>query len=631
MTILTLSLWSLPLLGGLFLAARLFRGPKSTVGLTEKDRSYDPTAGRRYAHWWGFEDTKFEFCGPRTIRVTGSRYPLAGPELPRFIPFVEDVLGMDLGPENLREAAKPPVLPPSVVNAAFLGRLRKVWPSHQWMEDDEARLVHSHGQLSVEEIYRILKGRPPERVVDLVVFPESEGDVSWLVKWADECDVVLIPYGGGTNVSGALLCPVDEGRMIVSVDMARMNRIVAIDRENNWAVVEAGITGMDLERQLEQETLTCGHIPDSIELSTLGGWIATNASGMKKNRYGNIEDIVLEATLVTPHGELKSCPINPRSATGIHPRHLMFGSEGCLGIITQAVIQVRPLPEVRRYGSVVFRNFKDGIGFLKAVQESGVRPASIRLVNNLEFRLGRSLTPTPSRWKGFVSRWMSRYVVAFKKFDPKTMVACTLVMEGTVAEVLQQQQDLARLRVIAGGLSGGEEGGKRGYRATFAIAYIRDFLNQLGILGETFETSAPWSRIVAITEAVERELLRSCRVFSVSGNPYLSYRISQSYQTGVCLYFTMGFSARGLEDPESVYQKIEHRMREVILEEGGSLSHHHGVGKVRRGFLPRVHSNSAMQAVRAMKKTLDPRNIFAAANHVFGPCSADKIPVDTNR
>jgi len=628
MSILSLSLWSILLLAGLWPGVAILRWRKPSARLGDKDRSYAPVPGRRHPHLWGFEDTKFEFCGPRSVRVTGNRYPLAGMPLPRFIPFVEEVLGVALSEGNRSAVVPPPILPPPVANEVFLGRLREVMAPCQWMDDDRARLVHSHGQLSVEEIYRIQRGRPPERVVDLVVFPESEGDVIRLVDWADTHGVVLIPYGGGTNVSGALLCPVGEERMIVSVDMARMNRILEIDRENNWAVVEAGITGMDLERELEENNLTCGHVPDSIEFSTLGGWIATNASGMKKNRYGNIENIVLEATLVTPHGEVKSCPINPRSATGIHPRHLMFGSEGCLGIITRAVIQIRPSLEVRRYGSVVFRDFAGGFAFLKAVQASEVRAASIRLVNNLEFRLGRSLTPNRGRWKAFASRCLNHYVVNSKGFDPSEMEAFTLVMEGTVNEVRQQQQTLSHLRARAGGISGGAEGGKRGYRATFAIAYIRDFLNQLGVLGETFETSAPWSRIEAITEAVERELTSSCQLFNVSGNPYLSYRISQSYQTGVCIYFTMGFSADGLGEPEAVYQKIEHRLREVILEEGGSLSHHHGVGKVRRGFLPRVHSASGMEAVRAVKRTLDPRNVFAAANHVFGPSPTDKIEVD---
>jgi alkyldihydroxyacetonephosphate synthase len=240
------------------------------------------------------------------------------------------------------------------------------------------------------------------------------------------------------------------------------------------------------------------------------------------------------------------------------------------------------------------------------------------LTNNTEFRLGQALSPAAGGWHGFVSRLKKRYVIDVKNFDPTKMVACTVVMEGTAEEVRQQEETLSRILKETGGLSGGAEGGKRGYRATFAIAYIRDFLNQLGILGETFETSAPWSRIEGITKAVKAELLRLCEQHSVTGKPYLSYRISQSYQSGVCIYFTMGFFGRDLTDPEETYQKIEHRLREVILEQGGSLSHHHGVGKVRKDFVPRVHSPSAISALHAVKEALDPKNVFAAGNNVFG-------------
>ncbi|MEX2381757.1 MAG: FAD-binding oxidoreductase [Opitutales bacterium] len=595
------------------------------------DRSYDPSPGERYLHLWGYRDTQFEFCGPQTVRVTGARYPLAGSPLPHFVPFVEEVLGLQLKPEDLLESAPEPVLPSAKVNKAFLSDLNERFSSAQLATGDEERLVHSHGQLSVEEIYRILGGAAPERVVDFVVFPTKEAEVLDLVCLAGRHDVVLVPYGGGTNVSGALLCPREEERMIVSVDMQRMNRIVEIDAENNWAVVEAGITGKDLEAQLEKAGLTCGHIPDSIEFSTLGGWIATNASGMKKNRYGNIEDIVLEAVLVTPRGEVESVPVNPRSSTGIRPRNFLFGSEGSLGIITRAVIQVHSLPEVRKYASFVFPNFEAGTGFLKDVQEYGARPASIRLTNNTEFRLGQAISPSHARWKAFTAGLKKRYVLGFKGFNPKKMVACTAVMEGTVSEVEQQERTLSRLLRAHGGLSGGEEGGKRGYRVTFAIAYIRDFLNKLGIIGETFETSAPWSRIGAITGAVERELRALCKASGVAGMPYLSYRISQSYQTGVCIYFTMGFSGRELDHPEETYKKIEHRLREVILEQGGSLSHHHGVGKVRRDFVSRVHSEASVEALQALKEALDPKNVFASRNNVFGLKPAPTRPAAVNR
>ncbi len=594
----------------------IFRRPQKTG--RGDDRSYDPAPGEQMAHLWGYRDTRFEFCGPATVRVTGTRYPLAGPPLPKFIPFVESILGVPLTPDMLREPAPPEEIPAPRRHRGFLAAVAALLQPDQVADADGDRLVHSHGQLSVDEIVRILGGKAPDRVVDLVVYPRDEREVAELVRAADEHDVVLIPYGGGTNVSGALLCPPDEPRMIVSVDMRRMNRILEIQEPNHLITVEAGITGKELEAKLEEHGLTCGHVPDSMEFSTLGGWIATNASGMKKNRYGNIEEIVLEAVLVTPRGEIRSLPVNPRNSAGIQPRAFLFGSEGCLGIITRAVLQVHPLPEERRFASYVFKDFATGIRFLKSVQQSGARPASLRLANKTEFRLGRSLVPAGGRWHALTSRLKQHYVVDLKKFDPLAMVVCTAVMEGAAAEVNQQDRTLARLCRLAGGIAGGAEAGKRGYRVTFAIAYIRDFLNKLGVLGETFETSAPWDRIEPITGKVEQELVRLCELHGVPGKPYLSYRISQIYQAGVCIYFTMGFFGRGMKDAEKSYHEIEQRLREVILEQGGSISHHHGVGKVRRGFLTRVHSAGALQAIRAVKDSLDPGNIFAAGNHAFG-------------
>lgn len=608
------------LLLGLFVLALAYvwRATRRPGGDPRNDRSYDPQPGKRVAHLWGYDDTRFEFCGTDAVRVTGSRYPLAGPPLPKFLPFVADVLGVPLTPELLVEPSPPRELPAPIENAAFSAALAGVFAPAQLGASAGERLEHSHGQLSVDEIYRIVQGGMPPRVVDLVVYPNEEEQVVELVKLAAVHNVVLIPYGGGTNVSGALLCPANEQRMVVSVDMRSLNRIVAIDRDNRLATVQSGITGKDLEALLEAEGFTCGHVPDSMEFSTLGGWIATNASGMKKNRYGNIEDIVREAVLVTPRGEMRAHGVNPRSSVGVAPRNLLFGSEGSLGIITRAVLQIHPLPEVRQFASFIFKDFAAGTGFMKLVQESGARPASLRLANNTEFRLGRALSPASHGWHHLVGRLKQHYVVNLRKFDPLKMVICTTVMEGSAAEVRLQQDCLARLAKQAGGMAAGPEAGKRGYRVTFAIAYIRDFLNKLGVLGETFETSAPWDRVAAITSSVERELLDLCRSHGVVGRPYLSYRISQVYQAGVCIYFTMGFFGRGMADAEKVYHQIEHRLREVILEQGGSLSHHHGVGKVRQDFMGRVQTPLASEAVRAVKQALDPQNVFAAGNNVFG-------------
>jgi alkyldihydroxyacetonephosphate synthase len=597
--------------------------PPATPGRGAAGRPYDPAPGRRYAHLWGYDDSRFEFLDPRTVQLTGDRYPLAGAPLPHFMPFVEALLGVPVGPEHMQEALPPAPLPAPARHEAFVAELRAAHPDVRLEDDDESRLIHSHGQLSVEEIYRFLGGGVPDRLVDLVVHPSGEAEIQTLVDLADRHGVVLIPYGGGTNVSGALTCPPQERRTIVSVDMRGMNRVLAIDRDNGWVEVEAGITGKDLEVRLEAEGLTSGQVPDSVELSTVGGWIATNASGMKKNRYGNIEDAVLDAVLVTPRGEVRLTPVVPRSSTGIQAQRLAFGSEGGLGIVTRAVLQVWPLPEAQRYASFVFPDFEAGVRYLRAVQAAGVRPASIRLTNNTEFRLGQALGRAKRGTSALMAKLTKHYVTRVKGFDPERMVACTVVMEGSAAEVRQQARSLFGLLAEHGGLSGGPENGRRGYAVTFAIAYIRDFLNKLGILGETFETSAPWSRIHDITRAVEAELRRLCTERGVQGTPYLSYRISQSYRAGVCIYFTMGFCGRGLADAERTFHEIEHRMREVVLEQGGSLSHHHGVGKIRQDFVAQVHSEASIRAVRALKRSLDPNDVFGAGNHAFDPAASE--------
>ena len=202
-------------------------------------------------------------------------------------------------------------------------------------------------------------------------------------------------------------------------------------------------------------------------------------------------------------------------------------------------------------------------------------------------------------------------------FDPEKMVASTIVMEGSRAEVRLQEKTIFGLVKKFGGISGGSTNGKRGYMLTFGIAYIRDFFNQFHILGETFETSVPWDRILIVCKSVEQELTKLCEQFQVFGNPYLSYRVTQTYHTGVCIYFTMGFAGKGLDKPDEVFHAIEERLRQVILDNGGSLSHHHGIGKIRQHFLPQVQSEKSMDVLRQSKVAMDPKNVFGVRNGVF--------------
>lgn len=581
------------------------------------DAFYDPRDGERYVHKWGYADTRFEFDGPRCVRVTGDRYQISGFRMPYLIPFVEDIIKLPISEDDLIEERVSYDVPDAVRNSAFESGVRTALKEDQVSDDAKARLAHSHGQLSVDEIYRILTGGSFNRIVDVVVFPEGEEDVRTIVKLAAENDVCLIPFGGGTNVSGALAVPEGETRTICSVDMRRMNKILWVDRENNLACIEAGIQGKELEHLLEGQGLTTGHDPDSIEFSTLGGWISTNASGMKKNRYGNIEDIVLEASLVTPAGELETRSVTPRNSTGVQPRSLLFGSEGNFGIITKAVMKIHPAPEARDYGSLVFPTFEKGVAYLRALRETGTVPASIRLVNNTEFRMGQALKPEHTFWGGVMSSIQKFVLRSIKGFKLNEMCAATFLVEGTKEEVAHQRKTVFRIAKRFGAMSGGASNGRRGYALTFGIAYIRDFVSQLGIMGETFETSVPWSRIHDVIGAVTRELDTQMERLGIQGRPYFTYRVTQTYHTGVCIYFTLAFSGKGLDDPAATYHEAETHLRQAILDNGGSLSHHHGVGKLRARFLDQVQSETSSQVLRETKKAMDPSNVFGARNGVL--------------
>jgi alkyldihydroxyacetonephosphate synthase len=571
----------------------------------------------RHPHRWGYADSQLELEDARTVRMNGNRYALSGQSLPHLIPFVEQMLGVPFDPASRIPVVAPVVAPPRL-NGALMSALERVLPAGRLSTDPRVRLIHSHGQLSVREIDRALYAGGLPRVVDVVVEPESEDEVQALVAAAVDHGACLVPYGGGTNVSGALMCPEDETRTVVSMDMRRMRRVLSIDRVNGCALVEAGITGGELEAALEAAGCTSGHVPDSLEFSTVGGWISTNASGMKKNRYGNIEDIVLEATLVTPSGRIETHRRTARTSTGMQPLSLLFGSEGNLGVITKALIAIHPQPEECRYGSLVFRSFSDGVACLRALRAERVLPASIRLVNNREFRFGQALKPAAHGVAAVKAQVQRIFLTRVLGFDPSRLAACTVVMEGTRREVTEQERALRRIAKRCRALWGGAENGRRGYTLTFAIGYLRDFMSEYGLIGESFETSVPWDRIESVCTAVERALAAECAARGVIGAPYLSYRVTQTYHAGVCVYFTMGFSGHGLASPTAAFEEIEHRLRQVVLDRGGSLSHHHGVGKIRQSFLPQVHSPAGLELIRAAKRAVDPGNVFGIANGACG-------------
>ncbi len=561
---------------------------------------------------WGFEDSGFTINERGHATFTGNRYDLSGLEMPVLVPWICEMMDVEVRKDDINKSNYPNEIPKGINNPEFVQAVKQVFSENQISQEPKILLRHGHGQTQ-EEMYNIKYGKL-KRIPDLVIYPTEEEQVRDLVAMAVKHQVVLIPFGGGTSVTEALACPENETRFIVSVDMKNMNRILWIDKTNRMACIQAGAVGRHITKQLEGYGFTMGHEPDSIEFSTLGGWIATNASGMKKNKYGNIEDIVLDFNLVTVKGELHRSGVAPRESVGTDPRQWVFGSEGNLGIITSAIVKLFELPEVKNYGSIIFPSFEQGTSFMYDIAKAGNPPASVRLVDNVQFQFSMALKPASSGMKAMKKKFEKMIITKVKGFDPYKMVASTLVFEGSKESVEAQEKQVYRLAVKHGGIKAGSENGEKGYQLTFGIAYLRDWIMKHYLLGESFETSVPWSQLLSLCNNTKERIFREHKEMGLPGKPFVTCRVTQVYDTGACVYFYLGISYKGVENPPKVFNKLENIARDEILSSGGSLSHHHGIGKLRQHFLPEIMSETTIEWNRLMKEAVDPNNIFGVGN-----------------
>jgi alkyldihydroxyacetonephosphate synthase len=612
------------------------------VSFDSKERCHHPSAAvvsdlrlqdtQEKLGFWGFHDSGFivksNQRGQRMVMMKGDRYSLSGSSLTKLLPFMESEMQVRINPLEEFPAASPIWCQACICKLETEDQeaLCQMFSRASFATLDRVRHGTGHSQ---EDVYLIRSG-DSIRIPDAVVWPSSEEEVERLVDVARKKGWCLIPFGGGTNVSNATRCPAEdiEKRPIVSVDMKDMCRILWLNEEDGLAHVEAGITGRQLVDELERRGYTMGHEPDSIEFSTLGGWIATKASGMKRSKYGNIEDIVKSARVVGPEGLLwkgteDQHVVPGRVAEGLDVCSLVLGSEGCLGIITSAVIRVWPLPEVREYDSVILPSFKDGLQFVRAVAKLGSNaPASVRLLDNAHFRLGQALRPDHSSVIGQVKDMMMKFASsAVGNLDPMSVVCATIGYEGSKFEVQAQKRKIRELAGMHGGVMLGSKIGKAGYELTFMIAYLRDFAMTYHLLGESFETFAPWSKIESLIAATKQRIVEEHTSRLLPGVPFVGCRVTQLYHEGACLYFYLCISFDGVEHPSEVFAALEKAARDEILIQGGSLSHHHGIGKIRAPMLKGRASSGFDKTMAGIKKGIDKDNIFGARNGVFAFCS----------
>ena len=581
---------------------------------------------------WGYQDSGFvaevREDGSRAVVMKGNRYKICNVALPRLIPFLEEESQLRV---DVRQVSLPPALHnPKVADSALrngdIDKMLEIVGGDQGRVSTETKDRARHGTGHTQEDMYLIRSDSLEqfRLPDAVIWVNSEQEVEDLVALARAEQWCLIPFGGGTNVSHATHCPTleQEPRPIVSVDMKLMNQVLWIDETNGLAHVQAGITGADLALQMNKRGYIIGHEPDSIEFSTLGGWIATKASGMKRNKYGNIEDIVRDVRVVGSMGRISQSvdhgdPTFGRVSTGMDVSSLMFGSEGNCGIITSAVINIWPLPEITTHDGIVFASFEDGLRFVRDVASSSTKPASVRLLDNDQFRLGQALRNESTGLAGIAEHLMKIIATWTNAIPADKAVCATIAYEGSADEVKYQQKQMGKLASKYGGVSTGAKIGRAGYDLTFAIAYLRDFAMSYHFLAESFETFVPWSRVEEVIARTKRRIIQEHRKRFLPGEPIVSSRVTQLYDNGACVYFYFCMNYEGISEPSRVYGEIEAAARDEILLCGGSLSHHHGVGKLRAPFMPRITSDHHRRSLLDVKKSIDPHDVFAVRNGMF--------------
>jgi alkyldihydroxyacetonephosphate synthase len=419
-----------------------------------------------------------------------------------------------------------------------------------------------------------LEGRPPPFPL-AVVEARTVEDVSVALALTRAAGVPVVPYGGGSGVCGGVRTT--PGCVVVST--AAMTGLVGLDDRNLTASFRAGTIGMEAERRVREAGLTLGQWPQSIELSTVGGWVATRESGQYSTLYGNVEDVLLDLEAVLPDGSVVRTHRTPRASTGPDLRQLFLGCEGTLGIVTEVGFSLRPLPQASRGQAFHFEDFGTGLEPVRRILREGWRPPVVRLYD---------------------SRESERH---FAETCPSGRAMLILLHEGPEALVEAQLSAVRSICTAIGGAEADATSVDHWLEARNDVPGFRGFLEK-GVILDTIEVGCPWDRAAAIYERATRSLLE------VPGILLATAHSSHSYRSGTCLYITFLVRPEKREDMTTAYRECWRRTMQAVEDLGGGISHHHGIGRVRRDHLVAELGEAGVALLRALKRTLDPDGLL---------------------
>lgn len=467
------------------------------------------------------------------------------------------------------------------LDEALLDGLRGIVGADHVLTDTATRALRTRGK-STPDLLRARAGDLTD-APDVVVRPADQAEVEALVAFAVEHHLALVPFGGGTSVTGGLVARREGFAGVVSLDLVRLDRLVAVDTESMTATLEPGLRGPAAEALLAGHGLTLGHYPQSFQYASIGGFAATRSSGQSSAGYGRFDALVVGLTVVTPSGVL-TLGSAPANAAGPDLRQLVLGSEGTLGVITSVTVRVRRLPAVKVYDGWRWPSFAAGADAMRTLAQAGLLPTVIRLSDETE--------------------------TAINLADPDSIGAggdtgCLMVVghEGEPEAVSAKRAGVAAVLTGRGGVDLGEEPGRAWEHGRFHAPYLRDSLLDVGVLVETLETATFWSNRQRLYDAV-----RAALVGSLGEGALVLCHVSHVYETGCSLYFTV--AVRQGEDPIAQWAAAKAAASDAMIAAGATITHHHAVGTDHKPWLAREIGPVGVQVLRAVKDSLDPTGVL---------------------
>ncbi|MFC7242831.1 FAD-binding oxidoreductase [Catellatospora aurea] len=509
--------------------------------------------GRERSWWgWGWADQAVDADGcAKLARRVGPFLPLDGELTP--VPAVPE-----LPPSRLR--------PPASIAALC-------------RDDARTRAAHAYGR-AYRDVVRLLHGaldNPP----DLVAYPRDEQDVIAVLDWAADTGTPVVPFGGGTSVVGGV--EYRGGGPWLSLDLTGLSGVVEVDEVSRAALIRGGTFGPDLADALRPYGLTLRHFPQSFEFSTFGGWLATRAGGHYATGYTHIDDLVESMRVVTPAGIAQSLRV-PASGAGPSPDRFWLGSEGALGVITEGWARVQQRPTFRAGSALRFSGYADAVRAVRAVAQSGLRPANCRLLDPLEAMLGAA-----------VADGSSRLLLGFESADHP--------VDALLARAVELCRDHGGVAEDAAQDSTGR------WRDTFVGApYLRDGLARLGVVVETFETACTWAAFEALHAAVIEAVAAAGE--SETGSPALvTCRFTHVYPDGPAPYFTV-YAAGRRGGEVAIWDALKRAAGDAIAANGGTITHHHAVGRDHLPWYTGQRPEPFALALRSAKSAVDPAGVL---------------------